>query len=113
MTYMDQSLQDLAEDVRHLALSAVRTLVERGPHGLVEDGLCPPEWEQSLTENRNDYPDTLIMPPESAEVYFYVRDGVWEIDLPLHGRDGRMDLLIFLEIDPTTRSVRLRGLYTP
>jgi|HubBroStandDraft_6_1064221.scaffolds.fasta_scaffold1430456_1 hypothetical protein len=115
MPYMDYTLKDLPQDVRELALSAVRTLAERGPRGLVEDGLCPPEAEDSFVENRNLYPGKLIEPPDSAELDYYIRaNGIWRIDIPLHNDvEGRIDLFIFLEVDPQARSVKVTGLYTP
>jgi hypothetical protein len=114
MAYMDYTLKDLPKDVRDLAIAAVRTLAERGPHGLVEDGLCPPEAEKVLAVNRSDYAGNLIEMPESAELDFHVDDGIWKIDLPLHDdQEGRIDLFIFLEIDPRVRSVKVTGLYTP
>lgn len=115
MAYMEHTLGDLPEDVRILVLSAVRTLAERGPRGLVEAGLCPPEAEEVFAINRGDYPGNLIEIPESAELHLFVdRDGVWHIDLPLYDdREGRTDLFLFLEVEPKGQSVKVKGLYTP
>jgi hypothetical protein len=110
----EHTLKDLPKDVRELALSAVHTLAERGPRGLIEDGLCPADWEVSMVENRSDYPGNLIEPPDSAELSYYIRNGIWEIDLSLHNDvEGQIDLFIFLEVDPQARSVKVTGLYTP
>lgn len=114
MAYMDYKLSDLPEDIREMVRSAVRILAERGPHGLVEEGLCPPEAEPSFADNRNDYPGNLITPPDSAELDLHVRDGLLRIDLPLHDdREGRIDLFLILEIDPQAKSVKVMDLYTP
>ena len=114
MAYMKYTLKDLPKDVRELALSAVRTLAARGPRGLIEDGLCPGDWEASMVENRNDYPGKLIELPDSAELTYLIRNGIWRIDIPLHNDvEGRIDLFIFLEVDPEARSVKVTGLYTP
>ena len=114
MAYLDYTLKDLPQDVRELALSAVRTLADRGPRGLVEDGLCPPEAEASFVENRSDYPGKLIELPDSAELHYYIRDGIWKIELPLHDdKEGELDQYIYLEVDREARSVKVTGLYTP
>jgi hypothetical protein len=108
-------LDELPVDVRKLVLAAVRTLMDRGPHGLVEDGVAPLEAEPSMVENLSDYPGRLVEPPSTAELWGHAdSEGIWTIDLPLHDdRDGRMDLFIFLTIDPQRGKVVLRGLYTP
>jgi hypothetical protein len=113
--YQHLYLDSLPLDVRGIVLAAVRTLIERGPHGLVEDGLCPLEAEQSMVASLSDYPGQLIDPPGSAELWGHANaDGIWTIDLPLHNdREGRMDLFLFLEVNSRNRAVEVTGLYTP
>jgi hypothetical protein len=113
--YRQHRLEDLPQDVRRLVRAAVRTLIERGPHGLVEDGFCPGEYETSMVDNLSDYPGQLVQPPDSAEFYGHVEtDGRWTVDLPLHNdREGRLDLFLFLEVEAKTQSVKVTGLYTP
>jgi hypothetical protein len=111
----DLHLGDLPPDVRHLVVSTVRTLAKRGVRALVEEGLCPADAEEMLTRNRNDYPGSLIAPPDSAEIRLWTnRDGNLEIELPLHDEQvGQMDLVLFLEINPSAQSVKVTDLYTP
>lgn len=113
--YEQTHLEALPRDVRAIVLATVRTLIERGPRGLVEERLCPAEWEASMAENLRDYPGNLIEPPASAEIFGHSDpSGTWTIDLPLHNdREGRMDLFLFLEIDPKAQSAKVRGIYTP
>jgi hypothetical protein len=108
-------LRDLPQNVRNLVDTVVCTLAERGPRGLVEDGLCAPDAEDSMTETRGDYAGRLIELPDFAELWVTVnRDGNLDIEIPLYDdREGRMDLHIFLEIDPNIPSVKVTGLYTP
>lgn len=68
-----------------------------------------------MVEYLGDYPGTLIDLPDSAELWAYVtQDGIWDIDLPLHNdREGRMDLFLFLRVDPKNRAVTVTDLYAP
>jgi hypothetical protein len=112
--YEPLHLADLPGDVRELVLSAVRTLMERGPHGLVVDGLCPAEAEHVLVGNMSAYPQPLVELPDSAQFFGHPDSAdVWKIDLPLHDREGEMDLFLFLEVDPKSRSIKVTGLHTP
>ena len=111
-------LQDLPQDVRDLVLLAVRTLIAQGPRGLVGAGLCKPSGPQEIDmmeEYLGDYPGKLVDLPDSAELWTLVNpDGIWDIDLPLHNdQEGRMDLFIFLRIDPEGHAVTVTDLYAP
>jgi hypothetical protein len=108
-------LHDLPQDVRDLLIEAVRALIERGPQGLVAAGLCVPGAVNTMAQYVSDYPGQLVDLPGSAELWAHVGpDGVWSIDLPLHNdREGRMDLFLFLDVDPAAHVVRVTDLYAP
>jgi hypothetical protein len=111
-------IQNLPQDIRELILVAVRTLIEKGPQGLVDAGLCglcAPSEVDTMAEYLGDYPGNLVDLPNSAELWVFITsDGIWDIDLPLHNdREGRMDLFMFLRVDPKEHTVTVTDLYAP
>ena len=112
-------IKNLPPDVREPILKAVQILIEHGPGGLVDAGLCgpstTPQEVDTMEEYLRDYPGDLVELPDSAELWASVApDGLWDIDLPLHNdRDGRMDLFLFLKVDPRHHSVTVTDLYAP
>jgi hypothetical protein len=81
---------------------------------LIEDGLCGAEAEEGMVFHMSPYTGKLIELPDSAELHYYIRNGIWEIQIPLHDdKEGELDLNIYLEVDPEAHSVKVTDLYTP
>lgn len=109
------TLQGLPQEVRDTVFRTLEIFVKRGPRGLVESGLCPPEYLPVAEEQCADFGGKFRLPPLNALVYVYKKEDVYDLELPLwlEAEDDRSDLFIFLEVDATAGTARMTDLYVP
>lgn len=111
----EQTMGDLPQPVRSLVFELLEMFVNQGPRGLVEKGLFPAEWMPVIQERCADFGGRFRIPPLSAPVYVYEKNGVYDLEIPLwiEGEDDRCDLFIFLVVDPAAGVARMVDLYVP